>query len=176
MIKEIYENDLGIMEGTFYSELFGYDIQVRYAKNIPLEYIEKNIQYFNNLESEFVLHICDALKRYYEFYKAEYPDLCEECEETQGNVLKDFEEDPRSILRYVHIGTYKFDEYDIGNEDIPVLNLRGDCAWSGDKGVTIVAKNNQLLYVGTWKDLNVWDDREESRLEKMFNYAKPKEI
>ena len=176
MIKEIYENDLGIMEGTFYSELFGYDLHVRYAKNIPLEYIEKNIQYFNNLESEFVLHICDALKRYYEFYKAEYPDLCEECEETQGNVLKDFEEDPRSILRYVHIGTYKFDEYDIGNEDIPVLNLRGDCAWSGDKGVTIVAKNNQLLYVGTWKDLNVWDDREESRLEKMFNYAKPKEI
>lgn len=176
MIKERYENDLGTMEGTFYSELFGYDLQVRYAKNIPLEYIEKNIQYFNNLEPEFVLNICDALKRYYEFYNAEYPDLCEECEEIQGNVLKDFEEDPRSILRYVRIGTYKFDEYDIGNEDIPVLNLRGDCAWSGDKGITIVAKNNQLLYVGTWKDLNVWDDREESRLEKMFNYAKPKEL
>ena len=176
MIKDIYENDLGTMEGTFYSELFGYDLQVRYAKNIPLEYIEKNIQHFNNLESEFVLNICDALKRYYQFYKAEYPDLCEECEEIQGNVLKDFEEDPRSILRYVRIGTYKFDEYDIGNEDIPVLNLRGDCAWSGDKGITIVAKNNQLLYVGTWKDLNVWDDREESRLEKMFNFAIPKEI
>ncbi len=176
MIKDIYENDLGTMEGTFYSELFGYDLQVRYAKNIPLEYIEKNIQHFNNLESEFVLNICDALKRYYQFYKAEYPDLCEECEEIQGNVLKDFEEDPKSILRYVRIGTYKFDEYDIGNEDIPVLNLRGDCAWSGDKGITIVAKNNQLLYVGTWKDLNVWDDREESRLEKMFNFAIPKEI
>ncbi len=50
MIKEIYENDLGIMEGTFYSKLFGYDI----------------IQHFNSLESEIVLNICDALKRYYE--------------------------------------------------------------------------------------------------------------
>jgi hypothetical protein len=131
MLKEIYENDLGIMEGTFYSKLFGYDLQVRYAKNIPVEYIEKNIQYFNCLEP--------------------------------------------SILRYVRIGTYKFDEYDIANENIPVLNLRGDCAWSGDRGIAIVAKNNQLLYVGTWKDLNVWDNRVESRLERMFNYAVSKD-
>lgn len=175
MIKELHENDLGIMEGVFYSELLGYDMQVRYAKDIPVEYIEKNIQYFNHLEPEFVLRICEALKRYYEFYKGEYPDLCEECEEVQGDVLKAFEKDPETILEYVRIGTYKFDECNIADEDIPVLNLRGDCAWSGDKGVTIAAKNNQLVYVGTWQERNVWDDREESRLEKMFNYAVPKE-
>ena len=28
MIKDIYENELGKMIGTFYSDIFGYDIEV----------------------------------------------------------------------------------------------------------------------------------------------------
>ena len=57
MIRDIFENHLGFMEGTFFSELFGYDITVRYDKDIPLAYIEKNIEYFNNLDQEIVLNI-----------------------------------------------------------------------------------------------------------------------
>lgn len=41
MIRDIFENDLGFMEGTFFSELLGYDITVWYEKDIPLAYIEK---------------------------------------------------------------------------------------------------------------------------------------
>lgn len=175
MVRDLYENEFGIMEGTFYSELFGYDIQVMYAKDIPLEYVEKNIQYLNHLEPEVELKICAALKRFYEFYKAEFPDLCDECEEILGDVSKAFEEGPRSVFQYISIGTYQFDKYDAADEEIPVINLRGDCAWSGDAGITIAARNNQLLYVGTWEDLNVWSYRAESKLQKMFNYAIPKD-
>lgn len=176
MIKDLNENDLGIMEGTFFSELFGYDMHVWYEKDIPLQYIKKNIQYFNHMNPEFVLNICVALKAYYKFYKEEYPDLCEECEEIQGNVLEDYEKDPTSILKYIHIGTYKFNKCSTVDEDIPVLNLRGDCAWSGDRGVTIVAQNNQLLFVGVWSDINIWEDRTEAIINSMFNFAITKDI
>ena len=42
MIKDLRENDLGFMVGTFYSSIFKYDIEVLFDRDISLEYIEKN--------------------------------------------------------------------------------------------------------------------------------------
>lgn len=41
MIKDLYENDLGFMVGTFYSNILEYDIEVMYDKDISLKYVEK---------------------------------------------------------------------------------------------------------------------------------------
>lgn len=172
MIKNIYDNEVGYMVGTFYADVFGYEMEVWFEKDIPQKYLEKNIEYLNILDHEFLISICAALKRFYEAYKNMYPDLCEFVE---GDVLEDYEKDPLSIFKYVKIGVYKFHKCSVNDEDIPVLNLCGDCAWSGDKGVTIAVKNNQLLYVGPWQDRNVWDNRVESSLERRFNYAIPKD-
>lgn len=173
MIKDLRENDLGFMVGTFYSSIFKYDIEVLFDRDISLEYIEKNIEYFNSIKQEFLFDICAALKRYYESYKKLYPDLCEEL---SPDILKNYEVDPVSILKYVKIGVYRFHKCSVDDENIPVINLGGDCEWAGDAGITIIAKNNQLMYVGRWQDRNVWNDRVESRMEKMFNYAMPKDI
>lgn len=164
MIKDIYENEVGYMVGTFYADIFGYEMEVWFKKDISIDYVKKNIIYLNNLDREFLVEICNALKRYYEEYKKIVPDLCEEI---HSDIIKDFEKDPLSILRFIDLGTYMFDKYSIIDENIPVINLGGDCAWSGDEGVTIAAKNNQLLYVGPWSDFNVWS----SRLDVKFNYV-----
>ena len=87
MIKNLYEDDLGYMVGTFYSDVLGYDIEVRYDKELSQKYVEKNIYYFNNLEQEFLVSICDALRRYYENYEKLYPDLCEDL---PTDILNDF--------------------------------------------------------------------------------------
>lgn len=50
MIKDLRENDLGFMVGTFYSSIFKYDIEVLFDRDISLEYIEKNIEYFNSIK------------------------------------------------------------------------------------------------------------------------------
>ncbi len=173
MIKDLRENDLGFMVGTFYSSIFKYDIEVLFDRDISLEYIEKNIEYFNSIKQEFLFDICAALKRYYESYKKLYPDLCEEL---SPDILRNYEVDPVSILKYVKIGVYRFHKCSVDDENIPVINLGGDCEWAGDAGITIIAKNNQLMYVGRWQDRNVWNDRVESRMEKMINYAMPKDI
>jgi len=164
MIKNLYENDLGYMVGTFYSNIFGYDIEVMYEKDISQKYVEKNIHYFNHLDQKFLADICAALKRYYENYEKLYPDLCENL---TTDILKDFEENPTSILKYVKIGVYKFHKCSKEDEDIPVINLGGDCEWAGDAGITIAAKNNQLLYVGRWDNFNIWN----SGTNRIFNYA-----
>ena len=72
MIKNLYEDDLGYMVGTFYSDILGYDIEVRYDKELSQKYVEKNIYYFNNLEQEFLVSICDALRGYYENFTLIY--------------------------------------------------------------------------------------------------------
>ncbi len=166
MIKNLYEDDLGYMVGTFYSDVLGYDIEVRYDKELSQKYVEKNIYYFNNLEQEFLVSICDALRRYYENYEKLYPDLCEDL---PTDILNDFEENPTSILRYVKIGVYRFHKCSKEDEEIPVINLGGDCEWAGDAGITIAAKNSQLLYVGRWDNFNIWN----SGTNRIFNYAMP---
>ena len=164
MIKDIHENEVGYMVGTFYANVFGYEIDVWFKKDISIEYVEKNISYLNNLDKEFLVEICTALRRYYEDYKEIMSDLCEDI---HPDIIKDFEKDPTSILKFIDIGTYTFDQCSIADENIPVINLGGDCAWSGDEGVTIAAKNSQLLYVGPWSEFDVWS----SEIDVMFNYA-----
>ena len=88
-----------------------------------------------------------------------------------GDVLKNYEVDPKSILECIDIGTYKFHKCNPDDEDIPVLNLGGDCDWSGDSGVRIAAKNNQLLFVGKWCDINLWSKGPRDIYDSMFNFA-----
>ncbi len=170
MIKDLCENEVGRMAGTFYSDILGYDIEVWYSKNIPQDYVEKNIQYINNLDKDFLTDICTAIKRYYEHYKELFPDLCEEITD---DILKDFDEDPTSILKYINIGVYSLDEHNVTDADNTVIHLGGDCAWAGDEGITIAAKRNHLLYVGPWIDtFNVWNGHiKDSITGRMFNYA-----
>ena len=171
MIKHLYENEFSEMVGTFYSDVLGYDVEVWYDKSIPQECVEKNIQYFNHLDNDFLESICIAIKRYYQAYKQIFPDLCDEIPD---GILTDFEEEPTSILKYLSIGIYSLDKRNLTDTNIPILHLSGECAWSGDEGITIAAKNNQLLYVGPWKDtFNIWNNSiKPNRIAEMFNYAK----
>lgn len=165
LIKDLYENDLGNMEGMFYSDLFGYDIQVIFGKDIPKEYVERNINYLNTLKIEFLIPICKRIKNYFEDYNQKYPDLSEDIDE---DILGEFHENPISILKHIDIGVYKIYKYAESDKNIPAINLRGDCEWAGDEGITIALKGNEILYVGPWVDINIWTSKYK---ELSDNYA-----
>ena len=169
MIKNLYENDLGYMIGTVYSTVLGYEIEVMYAKDISQSYVEKNVEYFNNLDSAFVEKICVALKRFFDGYYKMNPDLSEDFAD---DLIEEYGTDPKSILKYIDIGIYSFDEYDIENENVPVLNLSGDCEWNGDQQITILAKDNNLVYVGPFLEYSVWN-QEGVVKGCLYNYAVP---
>ena len=153
MIKDLHENEFEEMVGTFYSTVLGYEIEVMYAKDISQNYVEKNIEYFNNLDSAFVEKLCATLKRFFDDYYEMNPDLSEDFAD---DLIEEYDTDPKSILKYIDIGIYKFDEYDVENENVPVLNLSGDCEWNGDQQITIMAKDNNLVYVGSYLHYSVW--------------------
>ncbi|MCX4377838.1 MAG: hypothetical protein OSJ61_16930 [Lachnospiraceae bacterium] len=157
------------MIGTVYSTVLGYEIEVMYAKDISLNYVEKNIEYFNNLDSAFVEKLCAALKRFFDGYYKMNPDLSDYFAD---DLIEEYDTDPKSILKYIDIGIYYFDEYDVENENVPVLNLSGDCEWDGDRQITILAKDNNLVYVGPFLNYSVWNQEgiEEIRFD---NYALP---
>lgn len=73
------------------------------------------------------------------------PDLCAEIPE---DILRNFEEEPTSILKYISIGNFTLDKWNLTDTNVPILHLGGECAWSRDKGITIAVKNEQLIYVG----------------------------
>lgn len=54
MIKDLRENDLGFMVGTFYSSIFKYDIEVLFDRDISLEYIEKILNILIVLNKNFI--------------------------------------------------------------------------------------------------------------------------
>lgn len=169
MIKNLYKNNLGYMIGTVYSTVLGYEIEVMYPKDISLNYVEKNVEYFNNLDPAFVEKLCAALKRFFDDYYEMYSDLSEYFAD---DLIEEYDTDPKSILKYIDIGVYRFDEYDVENENVPVLNLSGDCEWNGDAQITILAKDNNLVYVGPFLNYSVWNQEgiEEIRFD---NYAVP---
>ena len=169
MIKNLYKNDLGYMIGTVYSTVLGYEIEIMYTNDISLNYVEKNVEYFNNLDPAFVEKLCAALKRFFDDYYEMYPDLSEYFAD---DLIEEYDTDPKSILKYIDIGVYSFNEYDVENENVPVLNLSGDCEWNGDAQITILAKDNNLVYVGPFLNYSVWNQEgiEEIRFD---NYAVP---
>lgn len=169
MIKDLHENEFEEMVGTFYSTVLGYEIEVMYAKDISQNYVEKNVEYFNNLDPAFVEKLCAALKRFFDGYYKMNPDLSEDFAD---DLIEEYDTDPKSILKYIDIGIYSIDEYDIENENIPVLNLSGDCEWDGDQQITIMAKDNNLVYVGPWTDYSVWDQEGITKFH-LYNYAVP---
>lgn len=169
MIKDLHENEFKEMVGTFYSTVLGYEIEVMYAKDISQNYVEKNVEYFNNLDSAFVEKLCAALKRFFDGYYKMNPDLSDYFAD---DLIEEYDTDPKSILKYIDIGVYYFDEYDVENENVPVLNLSGDCEWDGDRQITILAKDNNLVYVGPWTDYSVWTQEEFTKFH-FHNYAVP---
>ena len=96
MIKDLHENEFKEMVGTFYSTVLGYEIEVMYAKDISQNYVEKNIEYFNNLDSAFVEKLCAALKRFFDDYYEMNPDLSEDFAD---DLIEEYDTDPKSILK-----------------------------------------------------------------------------
>ena len=94
------------------------------------------------------------------------------CDHISDELIDNYEQDPMSILNYIDIGVYSFNQCSVEDKDIPVIDISGDCEWDGDAQVTIKAKNNRLVYVGPFSDINIWNEKAIIAHE-LYNYAMP---
>lgn len=147
LIKNLKENEFEQMEGNVFFDYLKKDISILFEKEVPIEYVEKNIEYLNSLNEKVMLSLCAYSMKFCKKIMLDYPDV----DYLLG--LKQVDS-PLEILNFMEILRLKVDMYKDYNVD--VLNLSGSCAWDEDNGIQWLIKENKVVYVGPWDDLDIW--------------------
>ena len=147
LIKNLVENEFEEMEGEVYFNYLKKDISILFDKEVPMEYVVKNINYLNSLDESVILSLCEYSNRFCQRMMHNYPDVSYPTGLNQIN-------NPIEILNFMEILRLKVDMYD--DDSISVLNLSGSCDWDEDNGIQWLIKDDKVVYVGPWDDLNFW--------------------
>lgn len=147
LIKELSENEFEEMEGKVYFQYLKKDIYIKFDKDVPLDYVYKNITYLNSINDSLMLELCKYSIKFCKTIMSDYPDV--NYNPGLYNLKDTFD-----ILNYMDIIRLKVDMYE--DESISVLNLSGSCEWDKENGIQWLIKEDRLVYVGTWDDLNIW--------------------
>ena len=147
LIKNLVENEFEQMEGDIYFNFLKKDISILYEKEVPMEYIIKSIEYLNSLDQNVMRSLCEYAKKFSRKMINNYPDV------NYPIGLKNISE-ALEILNYMEILRLKVDMYK--DDSIRVLNLSGSCAWDEDNGIQWLIKEDKVIYVGPWDDLDIW--------------------
>lgn len=150
LIKEVFENEFGQMEGKVYFDYIKKYITLFFDKEVPMPYVIKTVNYLNNINENVVVDLCRYSKKICEIKMKNYPDA--EYPDGLSEV-----KDPLEIFNYMQINHLKVDMYiDESDQNIPVLNLGGSCDWDEDNGIQWLIKEDKVVYVGVWDDLDIW--------------------
>lgn len=141
LIKNLKENEFEQMEGEIYFKYLKKDISILFEKEVPMEYVIKNIEYLNNLDEKVIVSLCEYSKKFCQYMMEDYPDVDYPIGLNQVN-------DPLKIMGFMGILKLKVDMY--RDDSIRVLNLSGWCAWDEDNGIQWLIKEDKVVYVGSW--------------------------
>lgn len=138
---------------TGYAEFpyFHKQIEVICDEGVTAEYAARSIGWLAEVDEALVREICQYALYY----------LQEELESTSKGELLDEDiqhiREPLEVLRYMEFGSL---DIKVPREPgTPVLNLSGSCDWQEDEGLHCLIKNGRVVYMGSWNDEDVWDER-----------------
>lgn len=153
-LSNIYKNEFGQIEGTAFFPYFNKEITVICKKGVSSEYAEKCLKYLEEIDEALILQIC----KYAEFF------LKDTLENTSVGEIGDEEAFPYDnlldLLQYFSFETLYIEEPPksaANSSEIHVLNLSGGCDWWEDEGLQCLVKNGEVIYLGYFNDLSVWD-------------------
>ena len=142
---------------------FHKQIEVTCDEGVTAEYVAQSIRWLAEVDEALVREICQYALYY----------LQDELESTSKGELLDegiqHIQEPLEVLRYM-----EFCSLDIKipkEPEIPVLNLSGGCDWQEDEGLHCLIKNGHVVYMGSWNDEDVWDERLLNDDNYLFNYV-----
>lgn len=157
VVRNICKGEFG-MEGKVYFRLFDKYIDLSFAEDIPMEYVEKCAQKLNSLDEEIVLVICKYSIDFCEDVMINYDEVnYPEClAELSCNT---------DILKYIQPISLIVDEPD--DMKIAAINLYCKCAWDTDNDMQILINNDKVIYVGVYDGLDPW----QKKLSEWGNYV-----
>ena len=125
------------------------DIVIDREKDI--EYAERCIAHFESMPKAMRKELCNALIRYCEKYRefAIQEDFYFEIPEIQQ-----LEE----IFEYVSFSTIHVE--DVQDTSIIAYSVDGSCDWEVEHGLQIVVRDDEILYVGNYEGVSIWDEKD----------------
>lgn len=154
-LSSTHQNEFGETQGIALFPYFGTEITVICRKGVSPEYTEKCLKYLEEVDEELILQIC----KYAEFF------LKDTLENTSVGDLEDGEAFPYDnlldLLQYFRFDTLYIDKppQDIAESpEVHVLNLSGGCEWREDDGIQCLVKDGEVLYLGDFYVLNIWQN------------------
>ncbi len=149
LIKNIKENEFDEMVGLVYFKYFDKYINLRFDIDVPMEYVQKTAEKLNKLDDALMNEICRYSLAYYKDRIESYPDIIGDIKikESDIHVASD-------IIKHM-----SFDELVVNlPEDMSYIgiNLGGSCDWDEENGIQWLIKDDTVVYVGPWDDLDIW--------------------
>ncbi len=142
---------------------FHKQIEVACDEGVTAEYVAQSVRWLSEVDEALVREICQYALYY----------LQDELESTSKGELLDEGiqniQEPLEVLRYMEFGSL---DIKVPREpEILVLNLSGGCDWQEDEGLHCLIKNGHVVYMGSWNDEDVWDERLLDDDNYLFNYV-----
>ncbi len=160
LIKDLRENKFGKIEGKVYFGYIGDYIDLRFKKEIPMEYVEKTAEKLNEISEETMEQLFNFSIKYCRWNLDEWKHL-------KRKIRLDLIKKPSDIMKHMSIEglivNLPEDMSQIG------INLEGSCKWEEEDGIQWLIKDDKVIYTGPWCDINIW--RCKRRLEDDFNFA-----
>ena len=142
---------------------FHKQIEVICDEGVTAEYAAQSIRWLAEVDEALVREICQYALYY----------LQDQLESTSiGELLpEDIQhiQEPLEVLCYMEFGI--LDITIPKDPEIPVLNLSGGCDWQEDEGLHCLIKNGHVVYMGSWNDEDVWDERLLNDDKYLSNYV-----
>lgn len=162
-IKDLKENEFGQMEGEVYFNAINQNITVLFEKEVPMDYVGKQVEYLQALDEKVVQKMCY------------FADLFRK-EEMENYPNKDYPEgmdkinNPLELLDYFAITYLNIEMYPNESvKEVRVLNLSGSCDWDEENGIQWLIKEDEVVYTGAYDDVSIWCSYYEKNT--LFNYA-----
>lgn len=156
-------DEFGRMTGYVEFPYFHKQIEVICHKGVTVEYAARSIRWLSEIDDALIREICQYALYY----------LQDELECTSKGDLLDEDiqhiRNPLEVLRYMEF--VSLDVKPPMDPEIPALNLSGGCDWQEDEGMHCLIKNGHVIYMGSWNDEDVWDERLLDDDKYLFNYV-----
>ena len=161
-IGNLKENESGEMQGEVYFNAIKQNIIVIFNKKVPIDYVNRQIEYLSSLDNKMIQKMC----YYANLYRK---DIMEECPDQDYPEGLEQIKDPLELWQYMGITSLKVDLYKHESEkEVRVLNLMGWCDWDEENGIEWLIKEDEVVYAGANDWVNIWYSPYEDNL---FNYA-----
>ncbi len=162
LIKNLHENEFDDtqMAGSVYFKYLGDYIDLRFDKDIPMEYVEKTAEKLNTVTEEIMNTLFERSVIYCRSKLDMQPSL-------KRRIKLDKFSKPSDIMKYMEIDGL------IVNlpEDMSqvAINLEGSCDWEEEDGIQWLIRDDAVVYVGPWADIDIWYSK--AFEETLCNYA-----